>query len=351
MQATNAGGTTVGTILNFTTSAAAVTKPAVTTESATSITSTGATLNASVNPEGSATTYSFVYGTTPTLTSGTTTTAAESAGSGMGNQSEAVTLTGLTPGTTYYDCIVATDAGGTSRGTITSFATPAILQFSSGQFTANVTDGSGQLVLTRTGDLSGTLTVSLTSPGGHEVAPISEMVTFGPNVLSTTVSVPIANDGQPGEGDAVIRLSLSSPGPGATLGTIASASLVIVDDNPPLVTITSLQHPTIKVGTGKKAKKEVVLELQFSGPVEDAGNLAAYMLVSGKTKKRKTTYTKVVPLSSAVYNYPGTPPNTVTLFPATKLSSSTPGRLTVIASQITDSYGRALAQNFVGTFT
>ena len=52
VQATSAGGTTDGTILHFTTSAAAATPPAATTVAATAITATGATLNASVNPEG-----------------------------------------------------------------------------------------------------------------------------------------------------------------------------------------------------------------------------------------------------------------------------------------------------------
>ena len=50
--------------------------------------STGATLNASVNPEGSATTYIFVYGTDSTLSSGTTKTTAQSAGSGTSAESE-----------------------------------------------------------------------------------------------------------------------------------------------------------------------------------------------------------------------------------------------------------------------
>jgi len=35
----------------------------VNTKAATAITTTGATLNATVNPEGTATTYDFVYGT------------------------------------------------------------------------------------------------------------------------------------------------------------------------------------------------------------------------------------------------------------------------------------------------
>ena len=82
--------------------------PSVTTVAATSISSGGATLNASVNPEGNATTYSFVYGTDPTLTSGTTSTTAQSAGSGSSDQPESAAVTGLTPNTTYYFEVQAT---------------------------------------------------------------------------------------------------------------------------------------------------------------------------------------------------------------------------------------------------
>jgi len=318
---------------------------------ATSITATGAALNASVNPEGSATNYTFVYGTDPTLTSGTTTTAAQSAGSGTSAQPETSALSGLSVGTTYYYRVVATNSGGTSLGSITSFATPAVVQFSGGQFTANVNAGSGEIVLTRAGDLSATLTVTLSTPGGHEVAGFAKMVTFGPSVQSTIVPVTIVNDGQPGENNTVIALALSSPSAGATLGATETASLVIVDNNPPLVTITSLAHPTISVGTGKKAKRRTVLELQFSGPVSGAGNLGAYVLESGKTKKGKTTYTTRVPLSSVVYDYPGARANSVTLFLKNKLNLSVPEQLTVNAGLITDSEGRHLSHNYVITFS
>jgi hypothetical protein len=351
VQATNSGGMTDGTIMHFTTLAATGTPPAATTEEPASFTSTGATLKASVNPEGYATTYDFVYGVSSSLSSGTTTTNLQSAGSGTIAQSVTAALSGLTPGTMYYFEVQASNSGGTKDGTILSFLTPAVVQFSGSQFTANVTAGSGQVVLTRVGNLSTTLSVVLSSPGGHEVAPFSETVYLGPNVSSKTVQITIVNDGQPGESNTVIPLSLSSPGPGAALGATASASLVIVDDNLPLVTITSLQHPTIKVGSGKKAKKEAVLQLQFSGPVSGAGNLAAYVLESGKTKKGKTTYTKPVHLTSAVFDYPGAPPNTVTLFLKSKLNLSLPEQLTVNASLITDSSGRPLAGSFVVQFS
>ncbi len=126
VQATNAGGTTDGTILNFTTSAAVVTAPAVTTDAATSITSTGATLNGTVNPEGGATTYSFVYGRNPTLNSGTTTTTAQSAGSGTNPEAETAAISGLTPDKKYYFELQSTNAAGTTDGTIFNFTTLAV---------------------------------------------------------------------------------------------------------------------------------------------------------------------------------------------------------------------------------
>ena len=191
----------------------------------------------------------------------------------------------------------------------------------------------------------------MSSPGGHEVAPFAETVTFGPNVPTVTVSVPIANDGQPGESPTVIPLSLSSASAGANVGATASASLVVVDDNnPPLVSITSVQRGTVRVGTGRKAKSETALVLQFSGSVNGAGNLGAYVLKSGKTKKGKTTYATKVPLASAVYDYPGAPPNSVTLILKSKPKTA-PGQLTVNGSAITDSYGRPVSGNFVLTIS
>ena len=125
--ATSAGGTTDGSILSFTTPTQTPTPtpaPTATTQAATAITSTGATLNASVNPQGSATTVSFVYGTSSTLSSGTKTTSGQSIGSGSAAVPVTAALTGLTAGTIYYYEVVATNARGTTDGSILSFSTP-----------------------------------------------------------------------------------------------------------------------------------------------------------------------------------------------------------------------------------
>lgn len=94
--------------------------PAVTTEAATSVTKTGATLNGTLNPEGAETKYYFEYGTSETYA---TKTAEASAGSGTGNVKVSKALTGLTAGTRYYFRIVATNSTGTGDGAGESFST------------------------------------------------------------------------------------------------------------------------------------------------------------------------------------------------------------------------------------
>lgn len=96
--------------------------PAVTTGSATSVTSTGATLNGSVNPEGADASYKFDWGTTSSYGNST---AAGDAGSGSSSVNESATLTGLQPSTTYHYRIESTNSGGTGYGSDQTFTTPA----------------------------------------------------------------------------------------------------------------------------------------------------------------------------------------------------------------------------------
>ncbi len=105
-----------GPILSFTTPAPAV-PPAATTSAATSVTGPTATLNASVNPEGYDTTAQFLYGTDPTLMTGTTSIPIPglSIGSGTLATPVAESLSGLQPSTTYYFEIKATNNRGDGR--------------------------------------------------------------------------------------------------------------------------------------------------------------------------------------------------------------------------------------------
>lgn len=96
--------------------------PAVVTSSASGVTSTTATLNGTVNPEGADASWQFDDGTS-TAYGNVAPSPAGDAGSGTSPVSESTTITGLTPSTTYHYRIQATNSGGTSYGSDVTFTT------------------------------------------------------------------------------------------------------------------------------------------------------------------------------------------------------------------------------------
>lgn len=121
--ASNGVGTSRGPILSFTTAPA----PTVATFAASSVASTSATLNGSVNPNGSPSPNRgwFEWGTSSTLASYAS-TATQTVGSGSSAVSINAALSGLSAGTTYYFRVAASNSvGTTSRGSILSFTTTA----------------------------------------------------------------------------------------------------------------------------------------------------------------------------------------------------------------------------------
>ena len=99
--------------------------PAVSTDAASGVTNTAATLNGAVNPEGAATTYQFQYGTSTAYGSVTPASPA-SAGSGSSAIGESAALSGLSASTTYDYRLVATNATGTTDGSNQTFTTLAV---------------------------------------------------------------------------------------------------------------------------------------------------------------------------------------------------------------------------------
>ncbi len=102
--------------------------PTVTTNAASDVTTTSATLNATVNANGSDTTalsYKYSADRATVEQGGGDSPTSITPGSVTGSTDTALTapLTGLTPGTTYYYRFAATNAGGTTNGSIVSFTT------------------------------------------------------------------------------------------------------------------------------------------------------------------------------------------------------------------------------------
>lgn len=112
----------------ITLSATGVIPPAVTTLAATSVTSSGAVLNGTVNPENQGTVYYFTYLANPNISvlDGTHTPIQRiSAGAGYGAEPASASISGLAANTTYYYAIVATGpGGGYTISTVLTFTTP-----------------------------------------------------------------------------------------------------------------------------------------------------------------------------------------------------------------------------------
>ncbi len=121
-----AGKTVTGGRLNVAravNAGAAATAPIVTTDSPTAVTSTSATLAATVDPAGADGALRFEYGPTPDLG---TATAPQPVAAAAGAGSLAQPIAGLAPGTTYYARAVLATAAGEVAGAVVTFATPLV---------------------------------------------------------------------------------------------------------------------------------------------------------------------------------------------------------------------------------
>lgn len=113
----NSYGTTKGSWLTFTTSPGL---PTVSTQPATNIAITSATLNGTVNPGGDNTWYHFYYGQQESG-GGSTSTQEVLGSSGLTSVSQSIS--GLLPGTLYYFQIVANNSYGQVQGAFQQFTT------------------------------------------------------------------------------------------------------------------------------------------------------------------------------------------------------------------------------------
>ena len=115
--ATNSAGTSYGNEVSFTT----LQPPTATTAAATSLASTTATLNGTVNANNQSTTVTFEYGTSTSY--GQTINAIPNTVSGSTNTSVSANLTGLTISTMYHYRVKAVSSSGTTYGSDVTFNT------------------------------------------------------------------------------------------------------------------------------------------------------------------------------------------------------------------------------------
>jgi subtilisin family serine protease len=178
--------------------------PTVTTNAASSITQASATLNGTVNPDGATVEdCHFEYGTS--LSYGSSVPCASPPGSGNSAVAESAPVASLTPLTSYYVRIVASNPGGTSYGGAQTFTTQSFSQEE--PLSPSVLTGVAS-ALTQT---SATLNASV-NPDGWQAEDCH--FEYGTS-LSYGSRVPC--ESLPGSGNSAVQVS--APAEGLTAGT------------------------------------------------------------------------------------------------------------------------------------
>ncbi len=264
-------GTTDGADGIFTTSAA--TAPTVTTNAATAITSTGATLNGSLNPNGQATTYDFEYGKTTTYGS---TTGAQNGGSGTTAVNVSAAITGLTPGTTYHFRLVATTSSGEIDGADMSF-------------TAGGTSAAGPAATTK----AATSVTSTSAKLNGTVNPNGQATTYFFDYGTTTsygskTAVTSAGAGTKAVNVTATLTALASGTYHFRIEATSSAGTSVGSD----MTFATTGPPAVQTGTAQGAS---TTGATLTGTVDPHGNATNWYFQYGTT----TAYGSQTPTKSA----------------------------------------------------
>ncbi|HXH42086.1 MAG TPA: FG-GAP-like repeat-containing protein, partial [Thermoanaerobaculia bacterium] len=126
---------------------------------------------------------------------------------------------------------------------------PGTLAFSSATYSVSESAGAVTITVNRTGGTDCSVTVNFatsngTATAGSDYTATSGTLTFGPGVTSQSFTVPIIDDGV-NEANETFTVTLSTPGGGAVLGSPASATATIIDDDP---------LPTLAINNVSKAE-------------------------------------------------------------------------------------------------
>ena len=274
VKAINTAGTTYGADSTFTTSAIA---PTVATKSPSSISSTAATLNGTVNPNNATSVVTFDYGTSTSY--GSSATATQSPVIGTSATSVSAALTGLTPNTIYHFRVKAINTAGTTYGADSTFTTSKVAPVVTTQDVTNVSANKA------TGN--GTITV-LGSP-----APISHGVCWN------TTGNPTVADAKVDSGAVSSTGAFTAAITGLTANTTyyVRAYAISVTDT---VYGGTVSFSTTATGISTAETEKVIL---YPNPVKDAfqiGGINDKAVITVLDIKGKTLFTKEVSANESI---------------------------------------------------
>jgi len=123
------------------------------------------------------------------------------------------------------------------------------------------------LKVTRTGDISGSVSVNFatsdgTATAGSDYTATSGTLNFGPGELSKNVLIPIVDDDLFENGSETFNLNLSSPTGGAFVTTPSTTIIIQENDSQPQVSAA----PTLRITEGDSGTKNAAITVILSNP-------------------------------------------------------------------------------------
>jgi uncharacterized repeat protein (TIGR01451 family) len=231
----------------------------------------------------------------------------------------------------------------TASTTVTVLESAGTLQFGGASYSVANTAGSATISVLRTvGSLGAVMvnftTIATNATPGLDFVPTSGTLTFATGQTVGTIVVPVLNDPWENHNDTV-DVVLSSPTGGATLGSLSTAQLTIIDTDP------DTTPPQVSQLTWSGTSKAITsVNLTFTAPLASSfANDAADYRLNATTAGQPS-----IPIAMVSYN-PAT--YTVTVVPSVPLASNRFYQIVVVGSgtsAIRDLAGNMLDGAFSG---